>query len=78
MRGDIVSAMPAMQEGLMNEDDDVAFAWGMIAHHHGAGSKLSALPSPGAAQPSAYALGWPGPLGRGRGASAAYAASGSS
>lgn len=30
-------SMPAMQEGMMNEDADVAFACGMIAHHHGAG-----------------------------------------
>jgi uncharacterized protein (DUF305 family) len=28
--------MPAMQEGMMNEDADVAFACGMIAHHQGA------------------------------------------
>jgi len=28
--------MPAMQEGLMSEDADVAFACGMIAHHQGA------------------------------------------
>jgi uncharacterized protein (DUF305 family) len=28
--------MPAMHEGMMNEDADVAFACGMIAHHQGA------------------------------------------
>lgn len=28
--------MPAMQEGMMSEDADVAFACGMIAHHQGA------------------------------------------
>ena len=28
--------MPAMEEGMMNEDADVAFACGMIAHHQGA------------------------------------------
>lgn len=28
--------MPAMQQGMMNEDADVAFACGMIAHHQGA------------------------------------------
>jgi len=28
--------MPAMEQGMMNEDADVAFACGMIAHHHGA------------------------------------------
>lgn len=28
--------MPAMQEGMMMEDADVAFACGMIAHHQGA------------------------------------------
>ena len=28
--------MPAMQEGMMREDADVAFACGMIAHHQGA------------------------------------------
>jgi uncharacterized protein (DUF305 family) len=28
--------MPAMHEGMMNEDPDVAFACGMIAHHQGA------------------------------------------
>jgi len=29
-------SMPAMHEGMMNEDADVAFACGMIAHHQGA------------------------------------------
>ena len=29
-------SMPAMHEGMMNEDADVAFACGMIAHHRGA------------------------------------------
>ena len=28
--------MPAMHEGMMLEDADVAFACGMIAHHQGA------------------------------------------
>ncbi|NMG41414.1 DUF305 domain-containing protein [Chelativorans sp. ZYF759] len=28
--------MPAMHEGMMNDDADVAFACGMIAHHQGA------------------------------------------
>ena len=28
--------MPAMEEGMMNEDADVAFSCGMIAHHQGA------------------------------------------
>lgn len=28
--------MPAMEEGMMNDDADVAFACGMIAHHQGA------------------------------------------
>ncbi len=28
--------MPAMQEGMMMEDADIAFACGMIAHHQGA------------------------------------------
>ncbi|AZN72856.1 DUF305 domain-containing protein [Georhizobium profundi] len=28
--------MPAMHQGMMNEDADVAFACGMIAHHQGA------------------------------------------
>ena len=28
--------MPAMEQGMMNEDADVAFACGMIAHHQGA------------------------------------------
>lgn len=28
--------MPAMQQGMMNADADVAFACGMIAHHQGA------------------------------------------
>lgn len=28
--------MPTMHEGMMNEDADVAFACGMIAHHQGA------------------------------------------
>ncbi|PXW69126.1 hypothetical protein C7964_103640 [Loktanella sp. PT4BL] len=28
--------MPAMEQGMMNEDPDVAFACGMIAHHQGA------------------------------------------
>jgi len=28
--------MPAMEKGMMNEDPDVAFACGMIAHHQGA------------------------------------------
>ena len=29
-------SMPAMHEGMMNQDADVAFACGMIAHHQGA------------------------------------------
>jgi uncharacterized protein (DUF305 family) len=29
-------SMPAMHEGMMNENPDVAFACGMIAHHQGA------------------------------------------
>ena len=29
-------SMPAMHQGMMNEDADVAFACGMIAHHQGA------------------------------------------
>ena len=29
-------SMPAMHDGMMNEDADVAFACGMIAHHQGA------------------------------------------
>tara|TARA_R110002110_G_scaffold20312_65_gene82641 strand:+ start:762 stop:1100 length:339 start_codon:yes stop_codon:yes gene_type:complete len=29
----MIIAMPAMEEGKMNEDADVAFACGMIAHH---------------------------------------------
>jgi uncharacterized protein (DUF305 family) len=29
-------SMPAMHEGMMNENADVAFACGMIAHHQGA------------------------------------------
>ncbi|WP_445809012.1 DUF305 domain-containing protein [Yoonia sp.] len=29
-------SMPAMQDGMMNENADVAFACGMIAHHQGA------------------------------------------
>lgn len=28
--------MPAMHQGMLNEDADVAFACGMIAHHQGA------------------------------------------
>ena len=28
--------MPAMHEGMMNEDPDIVFACGMIAHHQGA------------------------------------------
>jgi uncharacterized protein (DUF305 family) len=28
--------MPAMEQGMMNEDPDIAFACGMIAHHQGA------------------------------------------
>lgn len=28
--------MPAMEQGMMNQDADVAFACGMIAHHQGA------------------------------------------
>ena len=28
--------MPAMEQGMMNEDPDVAFACGMLAHHQGA------------------------------------------
>lgn len=35
MRRMMVS-MPAMHDGMMNEDADVAFACGMIAHHQGA------------------------------------------
>ena len=29
-------SMPAMHDGMMNEDADIAFACGMIAHHQGA------------------------------------------
>ena len=29
-------SMPAMHDGMMNENADVAFACGMIAHHQGA------------------------------------------
>lgn len=32
----MMETMPAMHEGMMNEDPDVAFACGMIAHHQGA------------------------------------------
>ncbi len=32
----MMGTMPAMHEGMMNEDADVAFACGMIAHHQGA------------------------------------------
>lgn len=32
----MMTTMPAMHEGMMNEDPDVAFACGMIAHHQGA------------------------------------------
>ncbi len=32
----MMTTMPAMHEGMMNEDADVAFACGMIAHHQGA------------------------------------------
>ncbi|MBQ2261778.1 MAG: DUF305 domain-containing protein [Loktanella sp.] len=35
MRRMMISA-PAMHDGMMNEDADVAFACGMIAHHQGA------------------------------------------
>jgi uncharacterized protein (DUF305 family) len=32
----MMQTMPAMHEGMMNEDPNVAFACGMIAHHQGA------------------------------------------
>ena len=32
----MMATMPAMHDGMMNEDADVAFACGMIAHHQGA------------------------------------------
>ncbi len=32
----MMTTMPAMHQGMMNEDADVAFACGMIAHHQGA------------------------------------------
>ena len=32
----MMTTMPAMHEAMMNEDADVAFACGMIAHHQGA------------------------------------------
>lgn len=32
----MMATMPAMHQGMMNEDPDVAFACGMIAHHQGA------------------------------------------
>jgi uncharacterized protein (DUF305 family) len=32
----MMETMPAMHEGMMNEDPDIAFACGMIAHHQGA------------------------------------------
>tara|TARA_R100000935_G_scaffold50830_1_gene76973 strand:+ start:4194 stop:4664 length:471 start_codon:yes stop_codon:yes gene_type:complete len=32
----MMATMPAMHEGMMREDADVAFACGMIAHHQGA------------------------------------------
>ncbi|WP_278185017.1 CopM family metallochaperone [Paracoccus sediminis] len=32
----MMETMPAMHKGMMNEDADVAFACGMIAHHQGA------------------------------------------
>jgi uncharacterized protein (DUF305 family) len=32
----MMTTMPAMHDGMMNEDPDVAFACGMIAHHQGA------------------------------------------
>lgn len=32
----MMTTMPAMHEGMMNENADVAFACGMIAHHQGA------------------------------------------
>jgi uncharacterized protein (DUF305 family) len=32
----MMATMPAMHQGMMNEDADVAFACGMIAHHQGA------------------------------------------
>ncbi|WP_099864942.1 DUF305 domain-containing protein [Pararhizobium haloflavum] len=32
----MMGTMPAMHQGMMNEDPDVAFACGMIAHHRGA------------------------------------------
>lgn len=32
----MMTTMPAMHVGMMNEDADVAFACGMIAHHQGA------------------------------------------
>jgi len=32
----MMMTMPAMEQGMMNEDPDVAFACAMIAHHQGA------------------------------------------
>ncbi|AZN71483.1 DUF305 domain-containing protein [Georhizobium profundi] len=32
----MMETMPAMHQGMMNEDPDIAFACGMIAHHRGA------------------------------------------
>lgn len=32
----MMETMPAMHQGMMNEDPDIAFACGMIAHHQGA------------------------------------------
>ena len=32
----MMETMPAMHRGMMNEDPDIAFACGMIAHHQGA------------------------------------------
>lgn len=36
MEGMDMETMPAMHDSMMNEDPDVAFACGMIAHHQGA------------------------------------------
>lgn len=32
----MMATMPAMHQGMMNDDPDIAFACGMIAHHQGA------------------------------------------
>lgn len=39
----MMATMPAMHQGMMHEDADVAFACGMIAHHQGAIDMAQAL-----------------------------------